>query len=182
MTELLTSDKQFRLELLQRYSREKGWVYFGGHEERTGYDKDGFHNIRFHRLWPDHFDKEPFIHHSDYCVCGHIIVQQCYIYNRYTKKFEVVGNCCIHKWKLQGMPCSMCFEPHLNRKDNYCNDCRIIIKKQEEDIKLKEITCIEEGCNNKKKKWNGKLMPRCKSCFFKNKNKHKTVKMGAFSF
>ena len=175
MTELLTSDKQFRLELLQRYSREKGWVYFGGHEERTGYDKDGFHNIRFHRLWPDHFDKEPFIHHSDYCVCGHIIVQQCYIYNRYTKKFEVVGNCCIHKWKLQGMPCSMCFEPHLNRKDNYCNDCRIIIKKQEEDKKQAEklieynaTRCIEQGCTRKRN--NSTWGIRCKSCYYKRKH------------
>tara|TARA_R110002020_G_scaffold165762_1_gene353418 strand:+ start:648 stop:1187 length:540 start_codon:yes stop_codon:yes gene_type:complete len=179
MTELLTPDKKFRLELLERYTRDKGWIYFGGHEETTEYDKDKLHNIRFHKLWPRWFDKEPSPDHSDYCACGHIIHQQCYIFNIYTKEIVVVGNCCILKWKLNGMPCSRCFEPHLNRKDNYCSPCRIILKKQEEDKKLKEITCIEDGCTRKKNKWNGTLLPRCKACYFKNKNKNR---YSAFSF
>ena len=173
--QLLSQDKEFKLELLLRYTRAKGWVYFGGHEYKTSYDKDGFHNIRFHRLWPDYFDKEPFIHHSDYCVCGTGIVQQCYIYNIYTKEIVVVGNCCILKWKLQGMPCSMCFEPHLNRKDNYCSPCRIVRKKKEDHDKQVEALieynrsrCIEDGCS--RKRCNSTWGVRCKSCYYKRKN------------
>ena len=103
-------------------------------------------------------------------TCGVYIKENCFIEDE-NGEIVIIGNECINKFcKISYRSCSNCEARHQNRKDNYCNDCRIILKKQEEDIKLKEITCIEEGCTRKKNKWNGKLMPRCKLCFFKNKN------------
>ena len=171
-------------ELVDAYTRKDNWCYFGGGQYTTEFQKNKtkHHFNYFMKAWRDYFKHQPYIGIESRCVCNKPIKQQCYIINRDTKEIVVFGNCCIEKARLSGRTCGLCHAKHRNRSDNYCNDCRIIIKKQEEDIKLKEITCIEEGCNNKKKKWNGKLMPRCKSCFFKNKNKHKTVKMGAFSF
>ena len=73
------------------------------------------------------------------------------------------------------MPCSRCFEPHLNRKDNYCSPCRIIRKKKEEHdkqvealIKYNASRCIEQGCT--RKRCNDTWGVRCKSCFYKRKN------------
>ena len=170
--QLLTQSQEFKLELLLRYTRDKGWIYFGGHHYTTNYDKDGFHNKRFHRLWPRYFDEEPHVEHADNCVCGTSIVQQCYIYNTITGELVVVGNCCILKFKLQGMTCDMCQAVHRNRSDNYCSPCRLVVKKQEADKELealKATQCIEEGCMRKRYPPNKKWAVRCKGCWFQSK-------------
>lgn len=160
-------------ELVDAYARDKNWCYFGGGQYTTQFQKckKAHHYNYFMMAWKDHgFKHQPYIGHEELCVCNTPITQQCYIINRETKKVVVLGNCCIEKLRLSGRTCGLCHVKHKNRSDNYCSPCRIIRKKQEEDKKLKEITCIEEGCTRKKNKWNGQLLPRCKSCFFKNKN------------
>ena len=59
------------------------------------------------------------------CVCGHKIVENCYIQHKITKCIYVVGNQCIKRFmhKIQ-RTCSICATVHKNRKDNLCNDCR----------------------------------------------------------
>ena len=176
--QLLSQSQEFKLELLLRYTRDKGWIYFGGGYYTTNYDKDGFHYKRFTKLWPRWFDEEPKPIHSERCVCETPIKQQCYIYNTLTGEIVVVGNCCILKFKLQGMTCDMCQAVHRNRSDNYCNDCRIIIKNQEDAKKLKasEATrCIEEGCWRKRFPANKKWAKRCKGCYARHKNKDRFI-------
>ena len=113
---------------------------------------DGRHAKYFKLKYPD----EPHPSHSDYCVCGHQIVENCYIRSTVSGQTLIVGNCCVkryvpsagrtckecgaeHKNRVIDMcnvcrpklrkckkVCERCAAPHQNRKDNLCSDCRII--------------------------------------------------------
>lgn len=64
--------------------------------------------------------------HQEKCICGHKIVEQCYITNG--ERFIVLGNCCIKRFipkELSGRTCSTCHKPHKNRIVNRCNVCRV---------------------------------------------------------
>ena len=92
--------------------------------------------------------------HEAYCVCGHFIVENCYLRSTSSGQTLVVGNCCIKRYlpgacrtcnncgvkhknividfcngcrpkKGCGSLCGKCAAPHRNRSDNLCNDCRI---------------------------------------------------------
>jgi hypothetical protein len=159
-------------ELVDAYSRDNNWCYFGGGQYVTEYQKNkkAHHYNYFMKAWPDHFKHQPYIGHEERCVCNTPIKQQCYIINRDTKEVVVLGNCCIEKLRLSGRTCSRCHAKHRNRKDNLCNDCRVIVKKQEELIEYNATRCIEQGCDNKKNTWRGKSMPRCYTCYKKKQN------------
>lgn len=61
---------------------------------------------------------------TDKCVCGHHIVENCFITNG--ERIIVLGNCCIKKFIPKSTrTCSICGEPHKNRIVDRCNDCRI---------------------------------------------------------
>ena len=69
--------------------------------------------------------------HSDFCVCGVAIKEQCfimsddYLENRNPREVLVSGNCCINTFvEKKGKRCSKCGEGHKNRLDNYCKKCR----------------------------------------------------------
>ena len=67
---------------------------------------------------------------QDNCMCGHHISEQCYIINK-TGDIYVLGNCCIKKFLIRsGRTCGICGDPHQNRKDNNCNECRLKIEKK----------------------------------------------------
>lgn len=89
------------------------WQYIGG--------DTGRHLTKFRSLYPDKT-----IPHEDRCICGHDIVENCYIENIYNDKILVVGNCCIVSYLQQdtSKKCETCEQPHNNRMDNYCNQCR----------------------------------------------------------
>lgn len=159
-------------ELVDAYARDKNWCYFGGGKYTTQFQKNkkAHHYNYFMSAWKYYFEHQPHIAPACRCVCNTPITQQCYIINRETKEVVVLGNCCIEKLNLSGRTCGLCHVKHNNRSDNLCNDCRLVVKKQEADKELKATQCIEEGCTRKKNPWNGQLLPRCKSCFFKNKN------------
>ena len=62
---------------------------------------------------------------TKWCVCGHPIVENCYITDGPT--ILILGNCCIKKFiPKSSRTCEICKEPHKNRKDNLCNKCREI--------------------------------------------------------
>jgi len=73
------------------------------------------------------------------CICGHAIIENCYITNG--DEILVLGNCCIKRFiEKSDKTCEICEEPHKNRKVNRCNKCRIGIcddcgKKCDEDYK-----------------------------------------------
>ncbi len=74
------------------------------------------------------------------CVCGHHIVENCYITDN--ARILVLGNCCIKKFiPKSSRTCENCGKPHRNRKVNRCNLCRIGICE----------TCNKK-CNRKYKK------------------------------
>lgn len=94
---------------------KSGWKYCGGNERsHLGYFKLCFGNIELPEV-------------EDKCVCGHEIRENCYITNNID--ILVLGNCCIKKFIEKSMrTCSKCDEPHKNRKNNLCNNCRVTDK------------------------------------------------------
>jgi hypothetical protein len=110
------------------------WRYCGG-------DKGPHRN--YYKLTHPDYELPP---HTDECVCGHPIKENCYITDG--EQFLVLGNCCIKKFlkkENSGRTCGRCGQPHKNRSDNLCKACREIIKKEarereeEERRKLREL-------------------------------------------
>ena len=59
----------------------------------------------------------------DHCICGHFIIENCYITDGAT--IIPLGNCCIKKFIPKSTrTCGTCQKPHKNRKDNLCKSCR----------------------------------------------------------
>ena len=84
------------------------------------------------------------------CVCGHKLVENCYI-TKDNLNFLVVGNCCIKKFIVKSYrTCSQCEKKHRNTKVNLCNECR-----KKKDIK----TCFH--CNKQYKRG---LLDYCFDC------------------
>ena len=93
---------------------KQNWKYAGG-------DKKQHYNY-FKLSCPDLVLPE----HKNECICGHHIVENCFIRKDDKKELLIVGNCCIKKFvEKQTRTCKICNKPHQNRKVNKCNDCRI---------------------------------------------------------
>ena len=100
---------------VDKFSKDKNWIYVGGdYNEHLKY----FEMVSKSYGW----DKKP--KHKEYCICGHYIEKNCYIYNKSTNKLKIIGIECINKFKLNGRTCDICGEKHKNRIVNRCNDCR----------------------------------------------------------
>ena len=57
------------------------------------------------------------------CICGHRIVENCYITDG--TQILVLGNCCIKKFiPKSSRTCEKCGDSHKNRIVNKCNKCR----------------------------------------------------------
>tara|TARA_R110002050_G_scaffold114714_1_gene230418 strand:- start:717 stop:1244 length:528 start_codon:yes stop_codon:yes gene_type:complete len=168
-------------EFVDPYVNDPDWCYFGGGQYTTEYQKckQAHHYNYFMIAWPSYFKYEPKPGFQEECECGMEIQQQCYIINKKTKQIVVLGNSCIERLRNgTSRTCGLCHAVHRNRSDNYCNDCRIIIKQQEDAKKLKasEATrCIEEGCMRKRFPANKKWAVRCKGCYARHKNKDRFI-------
>lgn len=61
------------------------------------------------------------------CVCGHSIVENCYLYSRSLNEVVVLGNCCIRRFLPRAedrlKKCVVCACRHRNRH-KLCNICR----------------------------------------------------------
>lgn len=89
------------------------WKYCGGNEGR---------HLNYYRIFFPGKDTLPAS--TDECICGHPIVENCYITNG--ERILVLGNCCIKKFiPKSSRTCQKCGEPHKNRIVNRCNDCRV---------------------------------------------------------
>jgi len=91
------------------------WKYAGGTNER--------HRKYFQTAYKEYDLPDV----TDKCICGHPIKENCFIYNKETETFLIMGNCCIKRFlptEHSGRTCSICEKPHRNRKDNLCNSCR----------------------------------------------------------
>ena len=94
------------------------YKYFGGNKNQ--------HLNYLHMLIKEHKNRNVEIPSAKpMCLCKTRINEQCYIQHIPTQLILNVGNCCIKKFlDKSGRTCSNCEEPHQNRKNNYCNDCR----------------------------------------------------------
>ena len=91
----------------------QNWRYCGGNSGR--------HRNYYNLLFP----KEPLPTLVDKCVCGHNIIENCYITNDIQKL--VLGNCCIKRFVPKcTRTCSVCGDVHRNTSINKCNTCRNI--------------------------------------------------------
>jgi hypothetical protein len=64
------------------------------------------------------------------CVCGVEIFINCFIYSKINNTILNIGSCCNKNFNPNKNYsfCSECNEVHNNRKNNYCNDCRLLLK------------------------------------------------------
>ena len=98
---------------------------------------------------------KPFPEREKKCLCGHDIIENCYIYNPsdLNEPLIVVGNCCINRFlsKSAGRQCKICGVAHKSRKHNLCSNCK---------------TKYCNNCDTTKKSLIFKSK-RCKECFNK---------------
>ncbi len=99
---------------------EQDYKYAGGTKDAN--------NPHHYRYWKLMIAQKPHLKmptHECYCVCDHIIENNCFIINKYDN-IIILGNCCIKRFiPKSGRTCGKCGEPHRNRKFNLCNDCKI---------------------------------------------------------
>jgi len=162
------STKEGLALLARKYNRGNGWKYGGGNflrifpgdEDDLHYEyEETYHTRYFLKLcntWGvDGLEYLRNKKQKNYCVCGHKIKENCFIYKEVINgvKLQILGNCCIKKLQLEGRRCSICNEVHRNTKDNYCKTCR------------KEWFC--KHCGEKKGEKKFRL---CYKCNFTNRN------------
>jgi hypothetical protein len=107
--------KQFKSGLKDvglKYEDMGDWKYCGGDTGR---------HLNYFILTCPNDDKPP---HDNKCVCGHDIIENCYITDG--DNILVLGNCCIKRFlKKSGRTCSLCEKPHRNQIVDRCNECRV---------------------------------------------------------
>lgn len=78
-----------------------------------------------------------YIMEGERCICGHEI-KRCYdVRSRINGNVMTVGSCCVKKFDIKKR-CDRCNTEHKNRKDNYCEACRIAIKNEEVERQVLE--------------------------------------------
>lgn len=117
---------------------EKNWWFCGGRDTRPNSDAYCPYDTRtWERLWRHQFGEKPMPDASEFCVCRHDDLR----YNLYItdgQRVIIIGSKCMYQFlpriasQVKTKHCELCMKPHKNRSNNYCKDCRITIKKQEE--------------------------------------------------
>lgn len=93
---------------------ERDFIYIGGNRNS---------HANYFRLKCPNDVRPPQAH---YCVCGHAIVENCYMRNPITQNTLTLGSCCIRRFLPNaGRTCAECGGSHRNRKDDLCNLCRL---------------------------------------------------------
>lgn len=125
------------------------WKYCGGNKGR--------HANYFKLSCP----KDDLIEYTERCICGHLIVENCYITDG--KEILVLGNCCIQRFIPKcSRTCEMCGEPHRSRKVNRCNKCK--------KIQAQPTVGLCKTCNKKI----DVRFKNCYSCHVKSKRRDET--------
>lgn len=125
---------------------QQNWIYCGSNGGR--WDGEKFKHPGRLQYWIQHCKHrgcdETLPDWEPECHCG----QKLYTENAYltTKKSDedgeydyiVIGSCCIKTFMPYGLSkmCEDCEQPHKNRKDNKCNDCREKIRIEKEFHRL----------------------------------------------
>jgi hypothetical protein len=156
-------DKDHYLNRLKRILGDlNDWIYAGGNRgSKLKYFNQNYEMIN--------------CKYKNYCVCGHVIIENCYIFNKKTGQLKVLGNCCIKRYlpkNNQKKTCKKCNNAHKNRLNNLCNNCRIKYlckcgneKELEKEKCFKCLTICK--CGNKKKE----VYKNCWNCYIKTIDK-----------
>jgi hypothetical protein len=146
--------KKIKGTLMDDYELEvdefiKNFKYTGGDGRRYGTHNDHVKDMKANRhlnYWNMTRNYEIHPPHKEYCICRTPIMENCYAVDKRDKeKLVCLGNCCIERFLGDSAKrtCERCDEPHRNRKDNFCKECRIQNKEDEkkrmEEEKLKRI-------------------------------------------
>ncbi len=116
--------KELDLYLYEEDGKTILWKYAGG-SRNEDHDNKAQHHYNYYQM--AYADKYPMPDHKDACICNVAIKQNCFIVHNKLGRILVVGNCCIKHFLPEdrsGRTCEICEEPHKNRKDNYCFQCR----------------------------------------------------------
>jgi len=110
--------KRFENGLKKKYNLNiedlENFYYIGGENKQ--------HN-KYYKLFTNN---KPLPTHSNYCICGHKIKNNCYITNG--DIILIIGESCINRFlsNKKKRICSECFAPHRNRlSTNKCNICKM---------------------------------------------------------
>ena len=110
--------KRFENGLKKKYNLNiedlNNFYYIGG--------EIGIHN-KYYKLFTNN---SPLLTHTDKCICGHKIKNNCYISNG--NIILIIGESCINKFlpNKKKRICSECLCPHRNRlSTNKCNICKL---------------------------------------------------------
>ena len=95
------------------YDEVKDWSYCGGNKGR---------HLNYFKICCKNEDLPGW---QCECVCGHPIIENCYIQDKKKEKKLILGNCCIEKFIDKcSRTCEICRKPHRSRIVNRCKDCR----------------------------------------------------------
>lgn len=145
----------------------ENFIYYGGNF--------GPHENYFNNIIEITNENEPEL--SLKCVCGHDIINNCYVKHKTTNEISVVGSCCINKFMTKDQKsrkCVFCNSNHKNNKNSICNDCRKIYCNFCNKLCNKKICDSCEVEHNYKKKCKGcnilfkhEKLDYCKECRIK---------------
>jgi len=141
---------------------EENWWFCGGQDTRSGMDDTYSHDtagetgsigpeilLRWRALWNHYFPGDVMPEPTEWCVCGHSHLRyNCYITDGNIETVITTGRICIQQFlpklakRMNSKRCDDCKEPHRNRNDNYCNDCRL--RRKEERWRADEQRAKEE--------------------------------------
>ena len=116
---------------------EENWWFCGGRDTRPTSDTPCPYNTQiWERVWRHQFGERSMPNATEFCVCR----QDDLRYNLYItdgQRILVIGSRCMYQFlpkvakQVKEKRCELCMNVHKNRRDNYCDDCRIVIKERE---------------------------------------------------
>ena len=75
--------------------------------------------------------------HEDFCICTHEIENNHYLRRKSDNHMIVIGSSCKKRYMPDDCNSKLCFrceKPHKNRKDGYCNECRVVKSKEPKTV------------------------------------------------
>jgi len=102
------------------------WKYVGG-DGRSRDENAPCHITSHQRYFEQVYGNSDYPEWEGYCVCEHIIIENCYMAKRKDiNTMIIIGNCCIKRFMPnsgRGRTCQQCGNGHRNSKRNLCNLC-----------------------------------------------------------
>ena len=147
---------------------EENWFFCGGTDAFPPDNDDNSVKVEiaivahWEALWRHHFPNRGFPKGERKCICKRHSIDlryNCYITNPEKTKVITIGRICmvqfIKKSKdYMSKRCERCLEPHKNRKDNYCNKCRLTLKEEKEEEERQRVLKEEEERMERQRRYN----------------------------